>query len=88
MRDNGVNTPDPKFDKDGSLRIGTAASGPNDDPAVHEAARKACGEHLPASRFDPSDPDVKEERLAFAKCVREHGVNVPDPDAEGRVPVD
>ncbi|MGM1060367.1 hypothetical protein [Saccharothrix sp. Mg75] len=88
MRDNGVDMSDPQFGEDGSIRIGTPAIGPEDDPATHATARRACEEHRPEARFDPSDPKAGEERLAFARCMRENGVDVPDPDAGGRVPVD
>lgn len=88
MRDSGIDVADPTVGEDGSVRLGTPASGPDTDTTALDAALKACEEHAPASRFDATDPKVREERLAFAKCMREHGVDVPDPDARGRVPVE
>lgn len=88
MRDNGVDMPDPTFGEDGSIRMGTMALGKDDDPTVFTAATEACKEFRSSSRFDPDDPKLKEERLEFAQCMREHGVDVSDPDAQGRTSID
>ncbi|WP_182886882.1 hypothetical protein [Microbispora sp. H10885] len=31
--------------------------------------------------------DLREAQLKFAQCMREHGVDMPDPDAQGRVQI-
>jgi hypothetical protein len=45
----------------------------------------ACGSSDPAS---PADAQAKAEQaqLKFARCMREHGVNVPDPKPDSRGP--
>jgi hypothetical protein len=76
MRKRGVDIPDPQ---NGELRL---SIGPNDDPQKVEAAQKACQRLLEGAR-----PQLTEEQqnvmqdglLAFAKCMREHGIDMPDP---------
>ena len=48
-------------------------------------ALSACGGSDPAS---PADARAKAEQaqLKFARCMREHGVNVPDPKPDARGP--
>ena len=57
------------------------------DPAAMQEADKACRDLLPSGMIgDPSatmDPAVADQMLAFAKCMREHGIDFPDPKFEG-----
>jgi hypothetical protein len=89
MRDHGVDMPDPEFTADGrvTMRIGGegrpaagAAGGPG-DPAFQEA-QEACGSLMQGTVRD-LDPEQQAEMqaraLAFAECMREHGVDMPDP---------
>ena len=82
MREHGIDMPDPRSDEDGGIRIG----GPNvgsRDPGKLEAAQKACQKHLeaiePPKLSDAEKQQVKEESLAHARCMREHGIDFPDP---------
>jgi hypothetical protein len=56
--------------------------GPTDAKAL-EAADKACRPLLPSGmQKDPSatiPPEQVDAMLAFAKCMRDHGVDMPDP---------
>lgn len=88
MRDNGVDMPDPTFGEDGSIRNGAVAMGRDDDPAVFTEAAEACREFEAANRFDVNDPELLAERVEFARCMREHGVNVPDPEAGSGLALD
>ena len=59
------------------------ATGPLDTKAMQEAD-KACRDLLPAGGMlgDPNatmDPALADQMLAFAKCMREHGVDFPIP---------
>ena len=83
MRENGVNMPDPKVDEDGGIQIG----GPNvghPDPDKMMAAQEACQKHLDSIRPPkPSEEEmakIREESLAHARCMREHGLDFPDPE--------
>ena len=57
------------------------------DPKAMEAADKACRALLPSGTLgDPSatmDPAIADQLLAFAKCMRDHGVDFPDPVFSG-----
>jgi hypothetical protein len=77
MRDHGVDMPDP--DADGGVRI-TASGGPDDKT---EQAMQACQQYLPAGKMATPDPAAMEAFRQYAECMREHGVDIPDPDANG-----
>ena len=67
---------------------GDPQSGPKQlDPKAMEEADKACRDLLPSGMIgDPSatmDPAVADQMLAFAKCMRDHGIDFPDPKFEG-----
>jgi hypothetical protein len=54
------------------------------DQETLEAAHEACQEHLagvvgPDGPRGEMSPEEQEQFLAFAKCMREHGVDMPDP---------
>ncbi|WP_433270322.1 hypothetical protein ACQPZF_09430 [Actinosynnema sp. CS-041913] len=80
MRDNGVDMPDPGPD-DGKL--GALAGADRGSPAF-KGAMDACKQFLPGggdlSNLDPQEMDRLRE---FAKCMRENGVDLPDPDPSG-----
>jgi hypothetical protein len=85
MRENGVDLPDPSGD--GGMRIQV---GPNSgiEPEEFEKASKACEEYQKDIRPQMSEGDeeeFKERALAHARCMREHGIDFPDPQfsAEG-----
>jgi hypothetical protein len=79
MRDNGVDIPDPEPGQRG-LRLmpqkGTS-------PEKMETADKACRKHLEA--IEPPDISPEQEKkmqqaaLAHSRCMREHGIDMPDP---------
>jgi hypothetical protein len=95
MREHGVDMPDPQFDGDGGVMIDGAAAGESaaQAPEQFEAADEACRKHLDGAidgRREEMDPQAEQEMqaqaLAFATCMREHGVDMPDPQfgSEGR----
>jgi hypothetical protein len=57
------------------------------DPKAMEEADKACRDLLPASGMgDPNatmDPALADQMLKFAQCMRDHGVDYPDPQFSG-----
>jgi hypothetical protein len=58
------------------------------DSKVMEEADKACRDLLPAGGMlgDPNatmDPAVADQMLEFAQCMRDHGVDFPDPEFSG-----
>jgi hypothetical protein len=92
MREHGVDMPDPTFGEDGQ-RGGLIIGGDREnmpDQATMEAAQDACQplmEDVFGSGPMDLDPEEvakrQEEALAFAKCMRDHGVDFPDPQFEG-----
>jgi hypothetical protein len=74
MRENGVEMPDP----DGSGRI--EIKGRPGDRDKMQAAMKKCEHFMQgaiAKRLE--DPKVRDQMLKFAQCMREHGVDMADP---------
>jgi hypothetical protein len=84
MREHGVDMPDPVVNADGGMtvQVGGPDSKPMDVKAM-QAADEAC-KHLMPTRPDggPSQmtPEQQDAMLDFAKCMREHGVDMPDPE--------
>lgn len=80
MREHGVDVPDPKAG--GGVIVGgpggkTQLGGPKMAQAM-----EACEGKLEALEPDLSpeeEEEMKENALAFAECMREHGVDMPDP---------
>ena len=86
MREHGVNMPDPEVDDQGRIRvrIGAGGGGERPDPKKLEAAQQACGSLLGGGDGDRQlDPAERDAMVAFARCMREHGVDMPDPTGEG-----
>jgi hypothetical protein len=80
MRENGVRMDDP----DGSGRI-VIDEGVQTDPD-YETAHAACEEHLTQGQPQGGGGMTAEQRqqmLDFAACMREHGIDMPDPDFSG-----
>jgi hypothetical protein len=85
MRQHGINMPDPQFSGNKitqELKGGPGSKGP-DDPTF-KAAQQACNKYLP-NGGQPIRPDPQEQQqmLAFARCMRQHGINMPDPNPNG-----
>ncbi|WP_190276728.1 hypothetical protein [Catenulispora acidiphila] len=72
--------PDPKD----SQTLIAQGSGVNPDSPVFKKAMTACTQYLPNGGQPPAqDPAVTAQMLKFAKCMRDHGVAMPDPSANG-----
>jgi hypothetical protein len=86
MRGHGVDMPDPEVDDQGRIkvRIGAGGSGQRPDPKKLDAAQKACGGLLGGGDGDRQlDPAERDAMVAFARCMREHGIDMPDPTGDG-----
>jgi hypothetical protein len=79
MRENGVDIPDPEPGQRG-LRISPPKG---TSPATMEAADKACRKHLEKMKgpelTDEQKEEFKQAALAQSKCMRKHGIDMPDP---------
>lgn len=90
MRDEGIDVPDPQVDADGNLTLGPGLGGGGGggeqvDPEAVQDAMEVCGE-VPQSAFGGEQPDqteIQDTLLEFARCMRENGYDMPDPDFSG-----
>jgi hypothetical protein len=89
MREHGIDIPDPKFDENGGpVLFGSGSGGEQGQPGNQEfeQANKDC-EHFikdvvngSGRKPDPAEQKkLQEQALAFAKCMRQHGIDMPDP---------
>ena len=93
IRSHGVaDFPDPKVTTTpggGSVGIAMMAPSSIGNSPVFKAAQKACQRILPgpgSARSDGNGPS-KPVLLAFAGCLRSHGISgFPDPNAQGQLP--
>jgi hypothetical protein len=91
MREQGVDVPDPEVGEGGRLTIRPGmGSGQRLDDADSDAFREAmqeCGRPFgrsgPPALSDEEREEMQETMLEFAQCMREHGVDMPDPDFSG-----
>jgi hypothetical protein len=86
MRDNGVNMPDPSAE--GGKQVFKVGGDSGISPEKFETATKACEKYRKDIRpqlTEEEQQEFKEQALAHARCMREHGIDFPDPtfDAEG-----
>lgn len=76
MRQNGIDMPDP----DGSGRV-EIRGGPGDRGKL-QAAMKACQhfQQQAGGRLgNLDDPKVRDQMVKFAQCMRQNGIDMPDP---------
>ncbi|MFC7386616.1 hypothetical protein [Sphaerisporangium rhizosphaerae] len=74
MREHGVDMKDPDPDGRIQMKIDKGQQG------KMEAAQKACGKYMQGGkRMDADDPKRRDAMLRFARCMREHGVDMADP---------
>jgi hypothetical protein len=88
MRDEGIDLPDPDF-SGGGARITIGPGGVDPDDPDFQAAQEKCAPMLEGLRqnFDEEDRQAMQDAaLEFAKCMREHGIDMPDPDFSEAAP--
>lgn len=89
MRDHGINIPDPQSNGNGGFGVRIqSGSGPNQfspDNPKFQAAQEACKKYLPnGGTLSPEQQaQAQQNALKFAQCMRDHGINVPDPQTSG-----
>ncbi|HEV3494973.1 MAG TPA: hypothetical protein VHA34_01340, partial [Actinomycetes bacterium] len=90
MRQHGVDMPDPKVDAQGRVQIQIGPGGGRNrppDPKKMQAAQQACGNLLGDGGEGPGqiDPKARDAMVAYARCMRQQGINMPDPTGDGLV---
>jgi hypothetical protein len=89
MRQHGIDLPDPQFNGNVTSQKFTGRPGSKgpDDPKF-KAAQQACNKYLPnGGQPTRPNPQQQQQMLAFARCMRQHGINVPDPKPGGGIEV-
>jgi hypothetical protein len=87
MRQHGIDMPDPQFNGNGITQKFTGRPGSKgpDDPKF-KAAQQACQKYLPNGGQPPKpNPQQQQQMLQFARCMRQHGIDVPDPKPGGGI---
>ena len=83
MREHGINMPDPKFDEGGRGGVVIQEGGRGTTPEQQRAAEQACAKYQKAIKPPPISAEQQEKfrkaALANAKCMRDHGIDMPDP---------
>ena len=79
LREHGVQVADP--DDRGTVTIG----GDDVDEKKMREAQEACKDKAPALGVDARglDAAAQERMLEYARCMREQGIDLPDPGADG-----
>lgn len=76
MRQHGVDVPDPQPGQGG---IQIKASAGSVDQAKLQQAMNACRKYSPKLAGNPNNPAQRDRMLKLAQCLRQHGINIPDP---------
>ncbi|GAA2599753.1 hypothetical protein SMC26_19870 [Actinomadura fulvescens] len=76
MRGQGVNMPDPK---PGQESQALSIDGQGASPQKIEKAMKTCRNVAGIPEPKPISQEEKDKMLKFARCMREHGIDMPDP---------
>ena len=98
MREHGIDMPDPQIVTEGGERGGAMVvegEGIDGDADEFREADEACSPIMEDARgsmeIDPEqEAEMREEMLEFAQCMRDQGIDYPDPqfDGDGRVTVE
>ncbi|MBE1500608.1 outer membrane murein-binding lipoprotein Lpp [Amycolatopsis lexingtonensis] len=84
MREHGVDMPDPKPAGDGG-GMAITLGGEGADGTKIEAAQKECRHLMPnGGEMKPPSAEELDKMRKDAKCMREHGIDMPDPDPSGK----
>jgi len=93
MRENGIDMPDPIVSDDGEGRVsisqGARPAG-NISKDDFLEAEEECRHFMDAAMPDAGPPlsaEDMDKMLAFAQCMREHGIAMEDPTADGGIRV-
>ena len=94
MREHGVDMPDPDTSGGGPGVVTFRAGGPasagtkldadtSKFQEAHEACKDLMGDVGPINMSPEQQQEMQDQALAFSRCMREHGVNMPDPTFDG-----
>ena len=85
MREHGIDMPDPQRVGQGGIKLSGGKVNFN-DPKM-KSAQSACQKYMEIGGGETIDPakraKLQESALNYARCMRGHGVNMPDPKLSG-----
>jgi hypothetical protein len=83
MREHGINMPDPQRVGSGGIKLAGPKGAFNPNDPKMKAAQQACQKYMEQGGGQTMDPArrarLQEAALKFARCMRSHGIDVPDP---------
>ena len=93
MREHGIDMPDPQVSDEGGgkFSVGFSGGGPggDGDNEAFQEANEVCRPLLENAIGEGGRPEIspedEEAMLDFARCMREHGIDMPDPGENGMV---
>ena len=91
LRDQGIKIDDPTIDADGNVQLPPInlefevpeGEDPEESMADLDKVMGSCDEHLEGITTTADAPDmtgIEDDFLAYAACMRDNGVDMPDPD--------
>ncbi|MFE5508758.1 MULTISPECIES: hypothetical protein [Amycolatopsis] len=84
MREHGIDMPEPKPGANGQDTVTFEARDMPDEKKMN-AASDACKKLLPnGGEIKPPTPEELDKMRKEAKCMREHGIDFPDPEPGGK----
>jgi len=84
MREHGIPMDDPQVGGGANGPITISIGGPGIDKEKMQAAQEACGGFMGVSGPKGTmPPDLLDKLVRYASCMREHGIDFPDPQVEG-----
>lgn len=91
MRTNGVDMPDPETNDGGGIAIRAGkvkGKSTKADESKFKAAMNKCRSLMPNGGKPPKlTPEDSAKMREFAKCMRQHGVDMPDPSDDGAITI-
>jgi len=85
MRQHGIDMPDPKVNGNQitqEFKASPGSKGP--DSPEFKAAQQACNKYLPnGGQPTKPNPQQQQQLVQFARCMRQHGIDMPDPGPNG-----
>ena len=78
MREQGVDFPDPGSGGEGPVKVGGDAT-PEELREAEQACESLRKDIKPPELSEEQQQEFKDAALAHARCMREHGIDFPDP---------
>jgi hypothetical protein len=79
MREQGIDMPDPEPGQQGIRLMAPEGVSPEEMEKAEQACRKHLDEIKPPELSEEQQKEFQEAALAHARCMREHGIDMPDP---------